>query len=48
MKKSDTHEITITNVVVDVESVTIEGPSEGVEGSTITLTASVLPIDATE
>ncbi|PII03729.1 Ig-like domain-containing protein [Acholeplasma laidlawii] len=47
-EKSDTHEITISDVVVDVESVTIEGLSDGVEGTTITLTVSVLPVDATD
>lgn len=42
-----THVITITEPVVDVTSVEITGDTEGVVGGQITLTATVLPQDAT-
>src|SRR5690606_10327435 len=41
---SDTHEITITELVIDVESVEITGPFEGTVGDEITLSANVLPV----
>ncbi|MCK9493654.1 MAG: Ig-like domain-containing protein, partial [Acholeplasmataceae bacterium] len=48
--KSTTHTITISDPVVDVdvESVTISGDSVGEIGDTITLTATVLPENATD
>src|SRR5690606_14875785 len=45
--KSDTHEITITDPVVAVESVEVTGDDEGLVGSTINLSATVLPENAT-
>ncbi|SKC48261.1 Ig-like domain (group 2), partial [Acholeplasma oculi] len=44
---SDTHEITIAELVLDVESVEITGPALGTVGDEITLSATVLPVDAT-
>src|SRR5690606_41323106 len=42
-----THDIEIPAVVIDVESVLINGDATGIIGDEITLTATVLPSDAT-
>lgn len=46
--KTATHTITITKDVVEVDSVTITGPNEGYVGDHITLTVSVLPMNAND
>ncbi len=43
-----THMISIENPIVNVDSITIEGDSVGEMGDTITLTATVLPANATD
>jgi uncharacterized protein YjdB/N-acetylmuramoyl-L-alanine amidase CwlA len=42
-----THVITVSDPIVDVESITISGLTEGLVGEEITLTAEVLPTNAT-
>lgn len=44
---SDTHEIVISAVIIDVESVTVSGEAAGFVGETITLTADILPQNST-
>lgn len=46
--KSDTHQITITDPVVEVESVSLTGVETDKVGSVYQLTASILPANATD
>jgi hypothetical protein len=42
-----THVVTVTSICTPIQSVNIDGPTSALSGTTVTLYASYLPVDAT-